>query len=926
MDFIRKQNAPRRKVGLGVGVQRSVASPWVWLLAAIGALSAAPPATAQVDEIAEKRETPAAGGSSASSPETTRVLHHFDFNERALGNLEDTPMFWEAVRSAGFPTFAVGEFDWGVGRSAPPSFRLTSSGRNVAYVYRGPATHVRPRRSYRINGFVRTEGVLHARVVLSAYYVNTEKEPLEETLTQSAWLADDGEKKEWRAVHLLMPAAPTEAHSIELMLALLQEETWDRSPQRQGHVAFKDVSARVWLDDVSIHVLPTVEVVAGNEMNVFEAGDPSGIEFVINTFDEVGADCSLDVFDVDGTVVHTEVAGRGWRAGAKSLRIMPQAFPPGVYRAVLRVSVEGEGLSQWERTFVTLAPQRQDRPVSAARSFGIVLDPNERASLHLEADLLIAQGVRSAKLPLWPGPRNAETHDAIASASQLGTDPSLLRLVRSGFHLTGVFSGIPDRIAEEAGAYPPSLPELLNADAAGWRRDLEDVVAPNATVISTWQAGQDGDLDLLLSGDLPTATQHLREEMNRFLSSPILCVPETTSLDRAPTEGDRERTCLTIGREVGGAHISGQIARFEEAFGEGIDVFLPGDGEGTYERLPALARWAQRVLLARHAATGTVYVPQTWGVVPGDGVVVPRETFVLLRTITNVIADAKAGSAVRFGKSAKALVFVEEDRASVALWDEGAGSQGREHVIQVGDPDAVVDLWGRESAPEMTDDGRLKVTLTTMPVLVEGAEAWTFAFVDRIRFEPATLPFSIEPQSRTLELGNPTGLAMAGTVEIGTPPEWEARPASFRFDVPPGESVGYPVELRYPSAASAGVKKLAVKVTVDGPKARVFETEVPLELGIAGLEVWGTAFRRGNSIIVRHVVRNRTAEKLSFRGFAATAGRPRQYRNILDIASGQTRVEEYAFPAMPREADRVVRLGLRELNGPRIHNLDVAAP
>ncbi|GIK16250.1 MAG: hypothetical protein BroJett003_12140 [Planctomycetota bacterium] len=917
---------PRIRVGLGVRGRRRATASRELLLTAIGVLSAAPRAVAQVDVSVEKRDIPAAREACAAASETTRELHHFDFNERALGNLEDTPMFWEAVRSPGFPTFAVGEFDVGVGRSAPPSFRLTSSGRNVAYVYRGPATPVRPRRSYRINGFVRTEGVVHARVVLSAYYVNAEREPLEGTLMQSAWLADDGGKKEWRAVHLLMPTAPTEAHSIELMLALLQEETWDRSPQRQGHVAFKDVSARVWLDDVSIHVLPTVDVIAGNEMNVFEAGDPSGIEFVINTFDEVGADCSLEVFDVDGTVVHSEMAGRGGRAGAKSLRIMPQAFPPGVYRAVLRVSVEGEALSQWERTFVTLARRRQDRPVSTARSFGVALDAGDRAPLRLEADLLIAQGVRSAKLPLWPGPRNAEIQDAIASGSPLGTDPSLLRLVRSGFHLTGVFSGIPGRIAEEAGAYPLSLPELLNVDAAGWRRDLEDVVAPNATVISAWQAGQDGDLDLLLSGELPAGTRRLREEMNRFLSSPILCVPETTSLDRAPTEGDRERTCLTIGREVGGAHISGQVARFEKVFGEGIDVFLAGDGDKAYERLPALARWAQRVLLARHAATGTVYVPQTWGVAPGDGAVVPRETFVLLRTITDVIADAKAGPAVQFGKSAKALVFVEGDRASVALWDEGAGSQGREHVIQVGDPDAVVDLWGRESAPEMTDDGRLKVTLTTMPVLVEGAEAWTFAFADRIRFEPATVPFSIEPQSRTLELGNPTGLAMAGTVEIGAPPEWEARPASFRFNVPPGGSVGYPVELRYPSAASAGVKKLAVKVTVDGPKARVFEMEVPLELGIAGLDIWGTAFRRGNSIIVRHVVRNRTTEQLSFRGFAATAGRPRQYRNILDISPGQTRVEEYAFPAMTRDADRRVRLGLRELNGPRIHNLDVAAP
>ena len=62
-----------------------------------------------------------------------RIVHRFDFDERAAGNLEDIPKFWERVRRPGFPHYAYGVFDLTVGRPAAPSFYLNSEGRSVAY-------------------------------------------------------------------------------------------------------------------------------------------------------------------------------------------------------------------------------------------------------------------------------------------------------------------------------------------------------------------------------------------------------------------------------------------------------------------------------------------------------------------------------------------------------------------------------------------------------------------------------------------------------------------------------------------------------------------------------------------------------------------------------------------------------------------------
>ena len=45
-----------------------------------------------------------------------RLVHHFDFDEREAGNLENLPKFWAAVRPSGFAHFATGAFDLEIGR------------------------------------------------------------------------------------------------------------------------------------------------------------------------------------------------------------------------------------------------------------------------------------------------------------------------------------------------------------------------------------------------------------------------------------------------------------------------------------------------------------------------------------------------------------------------------------------------------------------------------------------------------------------------------------------------------------------------------------------------------------------------------------------------------------------------------------------
>lgn len=65
----------------------------------------------------------------------SRYVKLFDFDERRLGNYEDTPMYWTRFAGEGLPNFSNGRFDDRVGHAAPPSFLFTVRGGNIGYEY-----------------------------------------------------------------------------------------------------------------------------------------------------------------------------------------------------------------------------------------------------------------------------------------------------------------------------------------------------------------------------------------------------------------------------------------------------------------------------------------------------------------------------------------------------------------------------------------------------------------------------------------------------------------------------------------------------------------------------------------------------------------------------------------------------------------------
>ena len=852
-----------------------------------------------------------------------RVVHHFDFDERHLGNLEDIPMYWERLRAIDFPRFAVGSFDEAVGHDAPPSFRLKASGRSVAFQYLGPETRVRRNSEYRVVGYIRADQLEHGRACLSAHYVDRKRQPLPGTLTRTHYVSDADAPHGWVRVETRLGPAPAEASTIAVAAWVVQESVWRTRQPGLRYIQRNDVEASVWFDDISIFALPRLGLASSAPGNVLPPDEPA--DLIVTLADDEGSTLEgvLTVTSADGErVVEERLAVRTDDTQAPQ-RVPVGHLPPALYDAELAVREGDAVIAELDLTFARLGALPGDHD-GVARPFGVVIDPARRTGAWEELALLREVAARSAKLPLWSGVAPNEAY----MPSRQRLDRVLQELVRDNFALVGVLAGPPAEMLAQDGVYPRSLIELLTEDHSIWQDRLAVVVAPYAGLFRYWQVGADAAPEVIEDADLPKALQSLREAMRPFLTAPRLAAPAWTLEPPPEQKLPAEQLTLTIRPEIGPEGIATYLDAQRQLGYEHLSVYLMPLRVDQYRRLPRLARWAKRIIEARHSGAQTVYVPQPWTIRPGsDGPVAePIEEYLVLRTLAAMLCDAEPAGTLRVAEGVEARVFVEGDEAVIALWDTQAGPEGRNHALQLGQATHQVDLWGRATRLTRSADGRQVVRLTTLPVVVRGVERWLVDFRQSIEITPAQLVYGQTPDDQQITLAARTDYPVSGTLRLVVPEDWEAEPSHFRFHLMGQRSRHEPLVLRSPPHEAAGLKPLLAQITLAG-SGYCLEVPVPVTLGLADVEVHGVPFVEGPDLILRHTVTNRSQRTLSFRGSANVPGHERQYRPFINLAPGDTQTVEYRFTGGGRLAGESVRLVLREMaDGPRMHNLELTIP
>ncbi len=858
-----------------------------------------------------------------SAISSNRIVHRFDFDERPSGNMEDIPKYWEPLRPPGFPHYAYARFDFQVGGLAPPSFHLVSEGRNVAFSYSGPDTRVRANTDYQIVAYIRGDHLEYARACFSAHFLDSSGLPILDTLVRSRYVGGPGDRDEWTRVELSLGAAPPQADRIGLVAWVLQGPIWRAALPPRHYIPRNDVHGGAWFDDITIYALPRVRLATSAPANVMSSDGPQELYVTLADDDDPTLQGRVSINSADGTLVASHPISVVMDVRAEPVRVALDHLSPGIYTAQLDV-ISGENVIRSRTlTFAILAP-RQRASGSISRSFGVVVDPRTRSEPMTELALLASQAVHSLKLPVWSGLAD----DMHTLEQERAMDRLLQELAEGGFALTGVFLGPPAAIVRSDGAYQRPLLELLSSDSTVWNEHLAAAVAPYASVFRWWEIGPHRAAPRPPADQLARAVAQVREAMRPFITIPRLAMPVSATVEPAPKKLPVEQVTLAMGNAIQPESFASLVARSKSLGYEYVSVYVEPLESGKYRRFHWLADWARRIIMARHAGADTVFVPQTWTVrqTAGGRITEPKEEYLVLRTIADVLADATPGPTILVDGAVRCLAFHDGESSILVLWDPQAPPEGKRYPIQMGQADRQVDIWGRSKLLERDEQGRQVIRLSPLPLFVPGVQRWLVDFRSSLSLKPAAVESGTERGRHSVEIAYPGDRPVSGRMEFDMPEAWTISPRAFSFTLTPNRAGGYPIEMRYPHNESAGQKEIRAKIVLAGASTYL---EVPLfvDVGVADLEVSGLAVIEGNELVLRHVVTNRSSNVMSFRGSATVPGRQRQYRPISNLQPGDTQTVQYRFGDGNGLIGRSIRLVLREVNdGPRIHNLELIVP
>ncbi len=867
---------------------------------------------------------PVPGEASPAEPgrELSRIIHRFDFDE--ADNPNPTPKYWirfpdPDYEDPAFPRYTDAYMDVAVGAQAPPSFYLGTEGRSVAYRYVGPDTRVAPG-DYLVTGRIKPDALRHGRAAISAYFLDWRGQPVPNTQRFSPLIDSQEAAGQWVGVGIHLGAAPSEGNSVGVTCWVVQDDVWRPSPAPHRHIFERDTTGGAWFDDISVIGLPRVKLVSDHPGNVVELPGRLRLDATVADEEIAGLSATLSVSDMSGRIVfRRDIEVRTFEDVADEAVTVP-IDEPGLYKARLDVFSLGEPIVERTVTFAVLR-QSDRREGAVGRDMGVIIREASAEELADDLALTAALGVGMIKAPLWSGHPSRPGFDTQPEALHR----MLNEMISSRVEVVGVFVGAPASLMQSAGSYTPSLLNILNEDARGWRNDLRQIVAPYASIFNSWQVGGDHQPLLAQNRELAGALAALRAEMRTMMLAPNLTASVSAANEPPMPPLTANNISVDLPADVHPAFVREQIEPYLHGDYQRVWVSVPDIELGGYRCEAALAEWALRLIELRWANVDAIFVPQPWTQrrVLHDAITEPSPAFIPYRTIVDAISGAQPTVRVDLGSTAEILAFADGDNTTLVMWDSSAPPEGTAHTLQLGAVREAHDLWGRPVPIRRTADGRHELVLRRSPVFACGTQRWLLAFRSGMQLFPEKARPVIEMQKHVLRMTNPRRGPVSLRIRFQPPAGWEVNPGQLDVSIAAGATRDFEIGVRQAQAEPAGMK--TVVAVVDMLSQERYRLVVPLhiELGLDDVDVWGYAFTRGDEVVIQHGVTSRADVTLSFRAFAVYPGRSRQYRVINELLPGQTVTSEYRFKNVTNGSGRTVRLGLREVGGPRVHNVEI---
>jgi hypothetical protein len=911
-----------------------------------------------------------AAAANAQPAQVNRIIRTFDFDERRLGNPEDLPMHWTKREGPGMPHYVNGRLSTDRARSGRYSFRFDLNGGSLIYRYGPGLIPIQPGAHYRVEGFVQTTAMPHARARISAYLADIDHRPIETTRRHSELYAarpdhhrDDAP---WHRLSIELSADHPDARYLVIELGLLQPEQYADNLLGERALHAQDIHGTAWFDDITISQVPKVTLSTDRPANIFARSEPLKLQAIVNDRFTDDLHAQLTLRDPAGHLAHQHTGpldlSAAQQLGPQQKRIslpLPD-LDPGWYQATLILTSQGQLVGRQSLNLIRLPDDRPAVPVDPR--FGLIATDLPFGAWTDLPPILAHIGAGRIKLAVW------STHDNVQDVGSTVFDDLLDRLKRRGITPTACLIDLPPQLRRAVARpqselshlglnadppRPPGWTDLLHADPELWQPMLAHLIARHANHLDRWQLGADGDERFVLDPAMRQVYRLIHHEFEKLITTPDLAIPwpawhelpaRSTSTN-TPTP-HQAAIALAIPSSVLPAQIPLYIQDVPTNSAHRLSITLEPIDPALYGRDTQIRDYAQRIIYALAAGADRIDLPLPLDSLQHDNhhTHQPQELLLIARTLITTLSGAEFRGKVPIADGVEAFLFERNGTGILALWSRNNHPNQQPLAINLGPRPLKVDLWGNttplltaqqpttNSQPPTTNyqlatsNQQLATTplnITPTPIFLIGVDPNLARLRASLAFDRPLIESTFRPHTRKLRFTNPYPNAIGGTLRLRPPAGWSLNPPALTFTLNPGETFERDITIEFPYNSFAGPRTIDAHFTLQGQLDQSFTVPLTLTLGLSDVGMRTIAIRDGDDIIVQQTISNYSDHPIDYSAFAIIPNHARQERLVTNLAPGHTTVRLYRFPTIPPTPHTTVRTGLRELTGTRILNDEV---
>ncbi len=885
-------------------------------------------------------------GLSCAQAQHKRLIHRFDFEEAAFGNFETMPNFWHRIGQSpdhgkphftrqplhqklsqlkGYPSFTQVRFDPPQQVQGNHSLYLGLNGYNAGAFLEVGAVPAIPHSDYRITAKVMTHQLEHARVRLTAYFVDGEGKRIESSVTDSGLLVSEGR---WQTISLPLNGDFSQAAWLGMQVQLLQSIHKNKNTLLGEHeVLFNEVDGGVWLDDIAIWQLPNISVTTQSPVNIIR--QPNHPKLSVKVRDLTGRQLvsELTIYDHQ----RNKIAQRAQRVGAGAPTTWhwePTLPQMGWYLVDLSVmeteSDNGSAInlpiSRTLSSFLWL-PDEWTANLEDARLFGIRAEGLPPKPMTLLPMLMEQARLHGVVLSAW----GKDTTLQNLESQQTAMDKVLLKLLTSQREVTFSLNPVPTSLGHQRHSGELTPLTLFEQDDAKWMPLLRPILLRHSQRIQRWQLGSTETPEGFFLKNATSVLSQAKQRFESWIPKPLLLLPWSALEPHRPSIGQSVGYVLKVPYGIRPQHLTDFLQEWKDT-NYTLDWHEPPATELAHHR-----RITDLVLRMLHAwelkpANQTLTTP--WAMSNRRHLaLLPDPLLGAFVGVSQRLAGRRATERLDLGEGLSCIVFDGDSDGMLALWNRSAPQNKVDQHLYLGSSQPQqIDIWGNRKILPL-ENNRHHFTLNHEPIFIEGIDLNLARFRASFRVDEPFIESRQTPHERTLHLKNPWPRTISGHITITGPPRWRIEPKRTFFSIAAGQPYEIPIKLAFAVAETAGPKILTAKLTFNTTEAYQVQFHTPLELGLKNIDFQSHLMIRENSktgkldAVITQMIANKGTQTLSLYAFANMAGFSRQERLISRLQPGQRVVKQFRFPDGAKNlVTGKVRTGLRETNGPAILN------